>query len=51
MTHESIIEANYMFNVTPSFSVQPDVQGVFRPEGTGQISNALVLAVQIAITL
>jgi porin len=51
MTHESILEANYMFNVTPSFSVQPDVQGVFRPEGTGQINNALVVAVQIAITL
>jgi porin len=51
MTHESIIEANYMYNVTPSFTVQPDIQGVFRPEGTGQISNSLVLAVQVTITL
>lgn len=48
MTHESIVEANYMFNVTPSLSVQPDIQGVFRPQGTGQISNTLVLAVQVA---
>ena len=51
MTHESIIEANYMYNLTPSLTVQPDIQGVFRPEGTGQISNSLVLAVQATITL
>ena len=38
-------------NVTPSFTVQPDIQGVFRPNGTGLISDALVLAVQMAITL
>jgi porin len=51
MTHEAIIEANYMFNVTPSLTVQPDIQGVFRPEGTGQISDTLVLAVQVTIAL
>jgi len=51
MTHEAIVEANYMCNITPSLTVQPDIQGVFRPDGTGLISNALVLAVQVAITL
>jgi porin len=51
MTHEAIIEANYMYNVTPSLTVQPDIQGVFRPNGTGLISDALVLGVQITITL
>jgi len=51
MTDESIIEANYMINVTPSFTVQPDIQGVFRPNGTGLISDTLVLGVQVAITL
>jgi len=51
MTHEAIIEANYMYNVTPSFIVQPDIQGVFRPNGTGLIGNTLVLGVQMAITL
>jgi porin len=51
MTHEAIVEANYMYNVTPSLTVQPDIQGVFRPDGTGLISNALVLAVQVSITL
>ena len=51
MTHEAIIEANYMYNVTPSLTVQPDIQGVFRPNGTGLISDTLVLAVQVTIAL
>jgi porin len=50
-THEAIIEANYMYNVTPSLTVQPDIQGVFRPNGTGLISDTLVLAVQVTIAL
>jgi len=50
-THEAIIEANYMYNVTPSLTVQPDIQGVFRPEGTGLISDTLVLAVQVTVAL
>ena len=51
MTHEAIIEANYMYNVTPSFTIQPDIQGVFGPNATGLISDTLVLAVQVSITL
>jgi porin len=50
-THEAIIEANYMYNVTPSFTLQPDIQGVFRPNGTGLISDTLVLAIQVTIAL
>ena len=50
-THEAIIEANYMYNVTPSLTVQPDIQGVFRPNGTGLIGNTLVLALQVSIVL
>src|SRR5208283_4480590 len=50
-THEAIIEANYMYNVTPSLTVQPDVQGVFRPNATGLIGDTLVLAVQVTIVL
>jgi porin len=50
-TDEAIIETNYMYNVTPSFSLQPDIQGVFRPEGTGLISDTLVLAMQVTIAL
>jgi porin len=51
MTHEAIIECNYMYNVTPSLSLQPDIQGVFRPNGTGLTNDALVLAIQVSITL
>jgi porin len=51
MTHEAIIEGNYMYNVAPWLTLQPDIQGVFRPDGTGQISNALVLAMQVKVTL
>jgi porin len=51
MTHEAIVEANYMYNVTPSLTVQPDIQGVFRPTGTGLVSDTLVLAVQVTISL
>jgi len=50
-THEAIVEANYMYNVTPSFTLQPDIQGVFRPNGTGLISDTLVLAIQATIAL
>jgi porin len=50
-THEAIIEANYMYNVTPSLTVQPDIQGVFRPNGTGLVSDTLVLAVQVTVAL
>ena len=39
MTHEAIVEAT-MYNVTPSFTLQPDVQGVLRPDGAGFISDA-----------
>jgi len=51
MTHEAIIEGNYMYNVAPWLTLQPDIQGVFRPDGTGQISDALVLAMQVKVTL
>ena len=40
-----------MYNLTPSLTVQPDIQGVFRPNGTGLISDTLVLAVQVTIAL
>jgi len=40
-----------MYNVTPSLTVQPDVQGVFRPNATGLIGDTLVLAVQVTIVL
>ncbi|MBV8359742.1 MAG: carbohydrate porin [Deltaproteobacteria bacterium] len=50
-THEAIIEANYTYHLNPAVSLQPDIQGVFRPNGTGRISDTLVLALQISVNL
>ena len=33
------------------FIIQPDVQGVLRPSGTGRVPDALVLAAQVGVTL
>jgi carbohydrate-selective porin OprB len=51
MTHEAVLELNFMYNATPWFHLQPDVQGVIRPNGTGLVSDALVLALQVGIDL
>jgi porin len=51
MTHEAVLELNYMYNATVWLHVQPDVQGVIRPNGTGLVSDALVLAIQVGIDL
>jgi porin len=51
MTNEAVLELNYMYNATPWLHVQPDVQGVIRPDGTGLVSDALVLALQVGIDL
>jgi hypothetical protein len=49
--HEAILELNYQYNITSWLYVQPDVQGVLRPSGTGRVPNALVLAVQLGVTI
>jgi porin len=51
MTHEAVLELNYLYNATPWLHVQPDVQGVIRPNGTGLVSDALVIAIQVGIDL
>jgi porin len=47
--HETVLEWTYRINVRPWFYVQPDVQYIFRPRGTGSFPNALVLGTQVAI--
>jgi porin len=51
MTYEAVLEWSYLIQVTPWLQVQPDVQYVIRPGGTGAIADALVLGAQIAVTL
>jgi len=50
-TAETGLEANYQITVTRWLSVTPDLQYIIRPSGSSAISNALVLGVQLAMTL
>lgn len=47
--YESVVELGYRYNVTDYFYVQPNVQVVFNPGGTGSIDDALVLGAQIEV--
>lgn len=48
---ETILELNYWAQVTKWLSVVPDVQYIINPKGYGTIDNALVLGMQIGISL
>lgn len=50
-TQEAVLELNYRWEVTAFSYAQPDIQYVIRPNGTGTISNALVLGIQVGFTL
>lgn len=45
-TAESVLEWSYIVQLTPNLTVQPDLQYVLRPGGTGNIGDALVLGIQ-----
>src|SRR5262249_15497254 len=47
--YEMILEANYRVPVLPWVYLQPDIQGVINPGGTGKIPHALVLALQFGV--
>lgn len=47
---ETTIELNYRAQVTPWFSLMPNVQYVIRPNGVTTIPNALVLGLQAKLT-
>ncbi len=46
-TTESVLEWSYIVQLTPNLTVQPDIQYVLRPGGTGNIGDALILGVQV----
>jgi porin len=49
-SHETVLELTYRLALLKSaLYVQPDLQYVFRPGGTGRISDALVLGAQVAV--
>jgi porin len=46
---ETVVEANYRFQLAPWFYVTPDFQYVFRPNGSDQIDDAAVFGGEISI--
>jgi porin len=48
---ELVFELNYGFAVFPWLRVQPDLQYVVRPGGTGNIPDALVVALQVDVPI
>jgi len=49
-TMETVLEASYIFQLTKNLQVQPDLQWIIQPGGTGDIPNALVLGFQVGLT-
>ena len=47
---ETTIELNYRAQLTPWFSLMPNIQYVIRPNGVTTIPNALVLGLQVKLT-
>ena len=48
---ETTIELNYRAQLTPWFSLMPNIQYVLRPNAVTTIPNALVLGLQLRVTL
>jgi porin len=50
-SHETVLEANYTIHAIPGLTFEPDLQYVVRPNGQGNIHNALVLGFRAHVTL
>jgi len=48
---EALIELNHWFQINPWFIIVPDLQYIINPKGFGTIPNALVIGVQVSITI
>lgn len=49
-TTEAVLEGDYRVQLTPFAYVQPFVQYLIRPNGTGMVGNATVLGVHMGVT-
>lgn len=47
---EGMVELTYRIQVKPWLYVQPDLQYIIKPKGTGDIDNALAIGAQVGIT-
>ncbi|MGA7982460.1 MAG: carbohydrate porin [Chromatiaceae bacterium] len=48
-SYEAVVELNHMFVVGRGIGIQPDIQYVIRPAGTGNIDNALAIGARLSI--
>jgi porin len=48
-TYEAVIELNHLFLVGMGVGIQPDVQYILRPTGTGAITDAFAVGVKISV--
>jgi porin len=48
--YEMVLEAGHRFQLTPFAYIQPDVQYIVQPGGTGNISDAVVVGAQFGVT-
>jgi porin len=46
---ETVLEANYLVQISQWLSVQPDVQYIVRPSGNPAIKDALVLKLRFEV--
>lgn len=49
--YETVIEAMYIIQATGWLKIQPDLQYIINPGGTGTIPNALVMGAQVSVTI
>lgn len=49
-THESVVELDYSFAVTPWLQLRPNLQYLMRPGGTGSVADALVVGLFAYVT-
>jgi porin len=47
--YEAIIELNHQFVLGRGISIQPDIQYIIRPVGTGEIDNALAIGARVSV--
>lgn len=48
--YEMVLELGHRFQITPSSYIQPDIQYIVNPGGTGDISDAVVIGAQFGVT-
>jgi porin len=47
--YEAVVELNHLFLLGHGIGIQPDLQYIIRPAGTGDIDNALVIGAKVTV--